>query len=60
MKGSHAEECKHYTVITVCNRRVTECVGLCMQENAGFCHAFVQSAERNSVKVLTAFLVTGG
>ena len=30
------EERRHFTVITVCNRQVTEYVGLCMQKIAGF------------------------
>ncbi len=47
VKGSHTEEYKHHTVITVCNRSLTESRSFCMQRDAVFCHAFVQSAERD-------------
>lgn len=43
MKGSHTEESKHFTVITVYNRPLRGSRSFCMQRDAVFCHAFVQS-----------------
>ena len=33
------KDTKYFTVVTVCNRPLAESAGVCMQENAVFCHA---------------------